>query len=57
MTDMQDFIKDQQLDAMRALGRCLGAGRQRCIEVFNPYTEQRIGTVPKASVEEVQQAC
>lgn len=56
MTDMQDFIKDQQLDAMRALGRCLGAGRQRCIEVFNPYTEQRIGTVPKASVEEVRQA-
>lgn len=56
MTDMHDFIKDQQLDAMRALGRCLGAGRQPCIEVFNPYTEKRIGSVPKASLEEVRQA-
>jgi phosphonoacetaldehyde dehydrogenase len=56
MTDMHDFIKDKQLDAMRALGRCLGAGRQPCIEVFNPYTEKRIGSVPKASLEEVRQA-
>ena len=56
MSEIEAFIKDQQLDAMRVLGRCLGAGREPCIEVFNPYTERRVGTVPKASLDEVRQA-
>jgi putative phosphonoacetaldehyde dehydrogenase len=56
MTAIEAFIKDQQLDAMRLLGQCVGSGRDLCIEVLNPYTQQRIGTVPKATVEEVRQA-
>ena len=56
MSEIEAFIKDQQLNAMRVLGRCLGAGREPCIEVFNPYTERRVGTVPKASLDEVRQA-
>ncbi len=56
MTAIEAFIKDQRLDAMRLLGQCVGSQRDRCIEVFNPYTEQRIGTVPKATLEEVRQA-
>jgi putative phosphonoacetaldehyde dehydrogenase len=55
-TTIEAFIKDQQLDAMRLLGRCVGAGRERRIDVFNPYTEKRIGAVPKATLEEVRQA-
>jgi putative phosphonoacetaldehyde dehydrogenase len=30
--------------------------RDRVIEVFNPYTEQRIGTVPKATLEDIRRA-
>ncbi|MHB1200524.1 MAG: phosphonoacetaldehyde dehydrogenase [Polaromonas sp.] len=43
---------------MRLAGRKIGAGRsgERAIEVFNPYTGQRLGTVPKATLEEVRQA-
>jgi putative phosphonoacetaldehyde dehydrogenase len=52
------FIRDHQLDAMRIAGRKVGAGRdgERAIEVFNPFTAQRIGTVPKATLEEFRQA-
>ncbi|MEP6825840.1 MAG: aldehyde dehydrogenase family protein, partial [Ramlibacter sp.] len=43
---------------MRIAGRKVGEGRSgdRTIEVFNPYTEQRLGTVPKATLEEVREA-
>ena len=56
MSDVAGFIKDKQLEAMRWCGRKVGAGRDRHVQVFNPYTEQRLGTVPKATVEEVRSA-
>jgi putative phosphonoacetaldehyde dehydrogenase len=44
--------------AMRIAGEKVGAGRsgERAIDVFNPFTRKRIGSVPKATVEEVRQA-
>jgi putative phosphonoacetaldehyde dehydrogenase len=51
-----DFIRAHALDQMRIAGRRVGEGRDRVIEVFNPYTGERIGTVPKATLEEVRQA-
>jgi len=56
MMDIEVLIKERQLDAMRSLGRKLGAGRERHIGVDNPFTQQRIGTVPKATLEEVRAA-
>ena len=54
---IDQYIRDHQLNAMRLSGRKVGAGRSggRAIEVFNPYTEKLLGTVPKATVEEVRQ--
>ena len=45
-------------EAMRIGGEKVGAGRsgERAIDVFNPFTRKRIGSVPKATVEEVRQA-
>ena len=45
-------------EAMRIGGEKIGAERSgdRVIEVFNPFTRQAIGSVPKASVEEVRRA-
>ena len=53
-----EFIRDHALDAMRIAGAKVGAGRDgdRAIEVFNPFTAQRIGSVPKATLEEVRRA-
>ena len=56
MSQVAQFINDHQLDAMRIGGKKVGAGRSRFIEVFNPFTEQCIGTVPKATLEEVREA-
>src|SRR6266542_4269924 len=56
MDNIAQFIRDHQLDAMRIAGKKVGAGRERAIEVFNPFTAQRIGTVPKATLEEVREA-
>ena len=56
MSQVAQFIKDHQLDAMRMGGKKVGAGRSRFIEVLNPFTEQCIGTVPKATLEEVREA-
>ena len=55
---IEQFILDQQLNAMRIAGRPVGAGRspERTIAVFNPYTEKQIGSVPKATLEEVREA-
>jgi phosphonoacetaldehyde dehydrogenase len=55
MSEAAQFIRDHQLDAMRIAGRKVGAGRDRVIEVANPFTNERIGTVPKATLEEVRQ--
>ncbi|WP_405048415.1 phosphonoacetaldehyde dehydrogenase [Rhodoferax sp.] len=42
---------------MRLAGQKVGAGRsaERSIAVFNPYTEQQIGRVPKATLQEVRE--
>ena len=56
MTDIADFIRENQLDAMRMGGHTVGAGRERHIAVFNPFTEERLGQVPKATLEEVRHA-
>ena len=54
---IEQFILDNQLNAMRLIGRKVGAERgvDRAIAVHNPYTEKRIGTVPKATLDEVRQ--
>ena len=36
MTDIAEFIRENQLDAMRLGGQTLGAGRERHIPVVNP---------------------
>jgi putative phosphonoacetaldehyde dehydrogenase len=51
-----DWLRRHALDAMRIAGERVGAGRDACIEVFNPYTNERIGTVPKATLQEVRDA-
>ncbi|AMO23157.1 phosphonoacetaldehyde dehydrogenase [Ramlibacter solisilvae] len=51
-----EFIHEHQLDAMRIAGRRVGAGRESVIGVSNPYTGERLGSVPKASVGEVREA-
>lgn len=56
MTDIAEFIRENQLDAMRLGGQTLGAGRERHIPVVNPYTGERLGQVPKATLEEVRHA-
>ena len=57
MTDISAYIRDHQLNAMRIAGRKVGAGRsgERVIPVFNPFTEKQIGSVPKATLEEVKE--
>lgn len=56
--DVRDFIRDHALDRMRIAGRQVGEDRggERAIAVFNPYTAEQIGTVPKATLEEVREA-
>ena len=55
---IEQFIKDHQLDQMRIAGRKVGAGRsgERVITVSDPYRAKPIGSVPKATLQEVQQA-
>ena len=57
MNPIQQYILDHQLNAMRLCGRQVGADRtgDRAIAVFNPFTQQQIGSVPKATLEEVRQ--
>ena len=54
---IDQYIRDHQLSTMRLAGRKVGAGRtgDRSIEVFNPYTEKLLGSVPKATLEEVRE--
>jgi putative phosphonoacetaldehyde dehydrogenase len=56
MNQIQQYITDHQLNAMRLAGRKVGGDRsaERCIAVFNPYTETQIGSVPKATLNEVR---
>src|SRR4051812_15347030 len=58
MDRLPQFIRDHALDRMRIAGRKVGEGRDgdRAIVVTNPFTGERIGTVPKATLEEVRQA-
>lgn len=59
---IQQYIRDHALDAMRIAGRKVGADRERAegasrvIGVFNPFSGQRIGTVPKATLDEEREA-
>ena len=46
--------RDLRREAMRIGGELVH--RDRVIEVFDPYTEQLIGTVPKADVEDIRHA-
>jgi phosphonoacetaldehyde dehydrogenase len=57
MQSINQYILDNQLNAMRLAGKKVGADRSgaRCIAVYNPFTEQQIGSIPKASLEEVRQ--
>jgi len=43
-------------EAMRIGGEKVGAGRERCITVHNPFTREAIGSVPKATLNEVRRA-
>ncbi len=54
---IDQFILDHQLGAMRLCGRKVGAERtgERAIAVFNPYSGRQIGSVPKATLEEVRE--
>src|SRR4051812_38493231 len=54
---MSSEVTDRD-EAMRIAGEKVGAGRsrERSIEVINPYTRERVGSVPKATVEEVRRA-
>ncbi|WP_284620358.1 phosphonoacetaldehyde dehydrogenase [Aquabacterium humicola] len=47
-----------KLEALRIAGEKIGADRggERCIEVRNPFTRALVGTVPKASLDEVRDA-
>ena len=56
MNSIQQYILDHQLNAMRLGGHKAGAERtgDRCIAVFNPFTEAQIGSVPKATLDEVR---
>jgi phosphonoacetaldehyde dehydrogenase len=58
MDRIGQFIRDHHLDAMRVAGQRLGAGRdgERAIPVSNPFTGAVIGSVPKATLEEVRAA-
>ena len=52
------MVPSLQHHGMRIAGERVGEGRggERCIEVFNPFTAKCIGSVPKATLEEVRQA-
>ena len=45
-------------EGMRIAGKSVGSDRvgDRCIPVANPYTGRQIGSVPKATIEEVRAA-
>jgi putative phosphonoacetaldehyde dehydrogenase len=51
-----DFIRDHHLDAMRVAGKRVPAGAGAAIQVFNPHTGEKLGAVPKATVQEVRNA-
>jgi putative phosphonoacetaldehyde dehydrogenase len=53
---IEQFIQDNHLNEMRLAGARVGAERsgERTIAVTNPYTGVTIGTVPKATLEEVR---
>jgi len=59
--NIKQYIRDLGLDSMRLAGRRVGSDRakleglSRVIEVFNPYSGELLGTVPKASLEELRE--
>jgi putative phosphonoacetaldehyde dehydrogenase len=56
-TGVAQFIRDHALDRMRIAGKPAGVRTgEQGIAVFNPHTQERIGSVPKATLEEVREA-
>jgi putative phosphonoacetaldehyde dehydrogenase len=55
--DVAQFIREHALDRMRIGGERVGAGRDGdgAIAVFNPWNEACLGTVPRATLEEVRE--
>ena len=55
---IDQYIRDNRLDAMRIAGRPVGGNNapDRRIPVSNPFTQAVIGSVPKASLEQVREA-
>jgi phosphonoacetaldehyde dehydrogenase len=54
---INQYIADYQLNAMRLVGKKVAASpdASRRIEVFNPYSNELIGTVPKATLAQVRE--
>ena len=55
---IQQYILDQHLNEMRIAGRRVGGerGGERVIPVHNPYSGETLGSVPKATLEELREA-
>ena len=56
MQEIVELIRAQGLDAMRIGGRKVGAGRARAIAVHDPFSGALLGSVPRATLEEVREA-
>ena len=56
MSAIEQFILDNKLNAMRIAGTKVGADQigDRVISVTNPFTAEVIGTIPKATLEQVR---
>ena len=55
-TSASQVAADVRHEGMRVAGQVVGAGRAAHIAVHNPFTGALVGTVPKATLAEVQQA-
>ena len=51
---MPSELAAPRIEALRIAGEKVGAGRERTIEVRHPYSGALVGTVPKATLEEVR---
>ena len=51
---MPSELAAPRIEALRIAGEKVGAGRERSIEVRHPYSGALVGTVPKATLEEVR---
>jgi putative phosphonoacetaldehyde dehydrogenase len=56
MSAVIDFIKPVRHEQMRIAGKRVDGETGKCIEVYNPYDNTLVGTVPRASREQVAEA-